>query len=187
MPDENERPEAELPPMPDFLKSADTPPADPSAGLRRERSGQDLAPAAVPKADSSADTMVNYGLRESLQKGKTELSDNLKEFMDKVGDFLSKAIDDATSLEVKTYVTEDMGAVTYENKDFTGGVKLRALTRINIDGDTLVCIPEEDGELDTAVWGIHTEMTKQAQSSRTEFIKTVVQAVPGLANLLPKA
>ena len=178
MPDETERPEAELPPMPGFLKSADTLPAAPVSATP--------APTPVPAAEPSAETAVNYGLRDSLQKGGAELSDSLKEFMDKVGKFLSSAIDDATSLEVKTYVTEDMSAVTYEYKDFTGGVKLRALTRINIDGDTLVCVPEEDGEVDTAVWGIHTEMTKQAQTSRTEFIKTVVQAVTGLVSLFPK-
>ena len=176
MSDENERPEAELPPVPDFLKATGDPFPDPQPASAGE---------AVPAAPG--EMAVDYGLRESLQKGGAELSDNLKEFMNKVGTFLSQAIDDATSLEVKTYVTEDMSAVTYANKEFIGGVKLRALTRINIDGDTLVCVPEEDGEVDTAVWGIHMEMTKQAQASRADFIKTVVQAVTSLANLFPKA
>ncbi len=174
MADKKERPSAALPPAPDFLKSsvaAETPAP---------------APEPAPPVPAAVESATEYGLVDSLKQGKAELSDNLKEFMDKVGDFLSKAIDDATSLEVKTYVTEDMGAVQYENREFTGGVKLRALTRVNIDGDTLVCVPEVDGEVDTAVWGIHLEMTKQAQASRTEFVKTVVQAVTGLANLLPK-
>ena len=176
MSDENERPEAELPPAPDFLKATNDPFPDPQPAA----AGEVVSPA-------PGERVVDYGPRESLQKGGAELSDNLKVFMNKVGDFLGAAIDDATSLEVKTYVTENMSAVTYANKEFTGGVKLRALTRINIDGDTLVCVPEEDGEVDTAVWGIHMEMTKQAQASRADFVKTVVQAVTSLASLFPKA
>jgi hypothetical protein len=177
MTDENERPSANIPQPPSFLKSSN-PAATPVPTPE---------PAPVPAIAEAVDqSATNYGLVDSLKQGKTELSENLKEFMDKVGTFLSKAIDDATSLEVKTYVTEDLSAVQYQNKEFTGGVKLRALTRVNIDGDTLVCVPEVDGELDTAVWGIHMEMTKQAQTARAEFMKTVIQAVTGLSNLLPK-
>ena len=41
--------------------------------------------------------------------------------MDKLGAFLAQAIDDAASLEVKTYVSDDMTAVQYEKGAFTGG------------------------------------------------------------------
>jgi hypothetical protein len=55
---------------------------------------------------------------------------------------------------------------------------------IDIGGDTLVCVPEKDGEVDTAVWNIHLEMVKQAQSSRAELLKTLVSAATGLVNLV---
>jgi hypothetical protein len=57
------------------------------------------------------------------------------------------------------------------------------MTRVNIDGDTLVCVPETDGELDTAVWGIHMDMVKQAQESRAELMKTIVSAAGSLASI----
>jgi hypothetical protein len=70
---------------------------------------------------------------------------------------------------VRTYVSEDIGAVTYDKGVFSGNVRLRAITRVNIDGDSLVCVPETDGELDTAVWAIHMDMLRQAQNSRAEL------------------
>ncbi len=112
------------------------------------------------------------------------VSESLKKFTDKLSEYLSKALDDATSLEVFTYVAEDMKDVTYESGKFGGGAQLRAMTRVNIDGDTLVCVPEKDGEVDTAVWDIHVEMVKQAQASRAELMKTLVSAATGLVNIV---
>lgn len=114
----------------------------------------------------------------------SNVSDSLRKFTDKLSEYLSKALDDATSLEVFTYVAENMKDVTYENGKFGGGAQLRAMTRVNIDGDTLVCIPEKDGEVDTAVWDIHVEMLKQAQASRAELMKTLVSAATGLVNFV---
>ncbi|MBA4379257.1 MAG: hypothetical protein C0393_00950 [Anaerolinea sp.] len=170
---ENTRPVADLPPLPPGLASKINA-AAPEPALK-------TAPAAVPVEDVSA---VNYGLIDSLRESQSNINRAMGDFVKKMGDFLSQALDDAASLEVKTYVTEDMGAVQYENKDFTGSARLRALTRVNIDGDTLNCVPEVDGELDVTVWNIHMEMVKQAQASRAEFIKTVVQAATGIANLI---
>jgi hypothetical protein len=111
----------------------------------------------------------------------------LKNFAEKLGKYLSDALDDATSLEVMTYVADDMASVKYDkdSKDFTGA-RLRAVTRINIDGDTRIVLPEKDGEVDTEVWSVHLDMVKQAQSSRTELMKTMVVAVTGLTSLLNK-
>ena len=63
---------------------------------------------------------------------------------------------------------------------FTGTARLRALTRINIDGDTLVCVPEEAGEVDQAVWAIHAEMVQRAQAGRAELLRTALSAATGL-------
>jgi len=111
------------------------------------------------------------------------LSDGLQTKVSKLSDFLGKALDDATSLEVATYVSEDLSNVEYKDGRFTEA-KLRALTHVKIDGDTMVVVPETDGEVDTDLWKIHLEMLQQAQASRTELVKTAVSAVTGLANLL---
>lgn len=110
----------------------------------------------------------------------TRGGDAFKKFVEKLGDYLSQALTDAASLEISTYVTGEMDDVKFESGKFTGA-KLRALTRINIDGDTLVCVPEKDGEVDTAVWNIHVEMVRVAQENRAEFMKTIVSAATSIA------
>ncbi len=140
----------------------------------------------VAKAVAPTGPAANYGIAELFKKddaiGVSGINESLKKFMDKLGEYLSKALDDATSLEVYTYVADDLATVGYQSGKFNGA-QLRAMTRVNIDGDTLVCVPEKDGEVDTAVWGIHAEMVKQAQASRSELMKTIVGAAAGLANI----
>jgi hypothetical protein len=109
----------------------------------------------------------------------------LKEFAEKVGQYLSKALDDATSLEVSTYVTDDMSNASFVNGTMTGA-DLRAFTHINIDGDTVICLPKKDGDVDSEVWEIHLQMVKQAQESRAELMKTIVSAVSSIAGLPSK-
>ncbi len=82
-----------------------------------------------------------------------------------------------------TYVSDDMTQVKYEKGQFSGA-RLRAFTHIKVDGDTVVCVPEEDGELDLALWNVHVEMVKQAQANRMEFLRTVVSAATGLVDLI---
>jgi hypothetical protein len=134
-------------------------------------------PSAIPTSE------VDYGLIDNFRQVQASMGTSLQQFVGKLGDFLSKALDDATSLEVSTYVSEDMSTVKYENGQFTGA-KLRALTHIKIDGDTLICVPEEEGEVDTALWKVHMEMLEQAQASRAELLKTVVSAATGLVDLM---
>ncbi len=154
----------------------------------------DRAPAA--KAAASGGPKENFGIVEDLFGGKKEesatttagatsgaVNETLKKFMDKLGEYLSKALDDATSLEVSTYVADDMSNVKYESGKYVGA-RMRAMTRVNIDGDTLVCVPEKDGEVDTAVWNIHLEMVKQAQASRADLMKTIVGAATSIAGIV---
>jgi hypothetical protein len=135
------------------------------------------APAAAPAIPTTA--AVDYGLGDTL----ASLRGGLQQLGNKLGDFLNKALDDATSLEVSTYVSDNINAVKYESGKFTGA-RLRAVTRVNIDGDTIVCVPEEDGEVDIELWNVHLQMLQQAQASRSELIKTAVSAVTGLSGLL---
>jgi hypothetical protein len=140
-------------------------------------------------------TGESFGIfsKESKVEGETAsvevkgavLSGALREFVDKLGTYMSNALDDATSLEVSTYVSDNLGTVTYEAGKFSGSARLRALTRVKIDGDTLVCVPEnEDGEVDTALWQIHLDMVKQAQEARSELMKTLVSAASNLAGFM---
>ncbi|HEY3312126.1 MAG TPA: hypothetical protein VGK00_10850 [Anaerolineales bacterium] len=143
--------------------------------------------AAAPTAKATAAAAgENFGLSDLFKKDETPAaasSGTLKNFMDKLGDYLSKALDDVTSLDISTYVADDLGTVQYEAGKFTGA-QLRAVTRISIDGDTLVCVPEKDGEVDMGVWNIHLEMVRTAQSNRAELMKTIVSAATSLAGIV---
>lgn len=177
------RPTADIPAMPADLAAQAAAPSvsEPAAALQPVP-----APPAAPAVMAASE--IDYGLLDSLRAGQASVTEATQKFIQKLGEYLSNALDDATSLEVRTYVSEDIGAVTYEKGQFSGNVHLRAITRVNIDGDSLVCVPETDGDLDTAVWTIHMDMLRQAQESRAELMKTMVAAASSLANVIsPKA
>ncbi len=134
---------------------------------------------------TSEASAVNYGFLgfgDNKEGGQT-LGGALKEFVDKLGKFLSDALDDAATLEVATYTSDNIEGVKYEKGEFTGPIKLRALTAIKIDGDTKICVPVKDDEVDLSLWSIHTEAVKQAQTSRAELVRAAISAVSGLTNL----
>ena len=94
---------------------------------------------------------------------------------DKLGDVLSNVIDDVAVLEVKTFTSQDLGAVASGQPLPAGGAQLRAYTRCELDGDTEVCVPmTADGAVDEKLWALHSEMVKQAQAHREELLKIVL-------------
>ena len=65
-------------------------------------------------------TAIDYGLMDSFRQAQTSVGSALEKFVDKLGAFLSSALDEATSLEVATYVSSDMSTVQYSNGRFSG-------------------------------------------------------------------
>jgi len=140
----------------------------------------------TPQRPLPTEDAVDFGLFDALKPTQERLTNALLQFADKLGETLKKAIDDASSLEVSTYVSDDMQGVTYDftTRQFTGTAKLRALTRIGFTGDTLICVPEKEGEIDKDLWAIHVDMVQRAQAQRTELLNAVASAATGLLNIL---
>ena len=115
--------------------------------------------------------------RLAAKETKEKIVSSFQKFVQKLGQVLEAAIDDATTLEVSTYVSDDMTKVT---GDIKSTAKLRAITRIKIDGDTVVCVPEKEGEIDKDLWAIHVDMVQQAQANRAALIETAVSAITDL-------
>ncbi len=97
----------------------------------------------------------------------------------KLATMLASAVDDLTTLEVRTYTSEDLEQSTL--------LKLRAKTTIKLDGDVDIVIPQRKGEdappqVDENLWTIHNQIVDIAQTKRTEFIKTIAE----VANILLK-
>lgn len=179
---------------------------DPAVRLRLEGSADrraDIAPGAIivrsseppaiqtvetVDAEAEGGTEQAFGIFDKADKPeKAEKADDGKakpfqRFAQRLGELLEKALDDATSLEVTTWVAKDMGAATFQGGKLVGA-ELRAVTRIALDGDTLVCLPEKDGEVDTQVWALHAEMVRQAQQTRAELLKTIVSAAASLSGI----
>jgi hypothetical protein len=171
------------------------PVADAGAGsTERPTIGAVTVPsAASPKAvaaesaiasSSMPATAVDYGLGDTLKKAQTALSDSLQQFADKLGQTLQKIVDEVTTLEVSTYVSEDMSGVEYKEGKFAGSAQLRAVTRVTLDGDLQVVVPVKDGEIDAALLAVHAEMLKQAQINRAEMLKAAVSAASSLLGTL---
>jgi hypothetical protein len=111
------------------------------------------------------------------------LRQSLNGLLDQLGKILNDAVADAAVLEVSTYVATDMGTVAKEKGIPSGdGVRLRALTRIELDGDVVLCVPEENGEVDTSLWAIHADMVARAQAGRAELIRAIASLVGGLVD-----
>jgi hypothetical protein len=145
-----------------------------------------VVPPPPPLASDTASTIagpatgaVEFGLLDPLKRVQERLTSALQQFADKLGHTLEQAIDNVTSLEVATYVSDSMHDVKYADGKFIGA-SLRALTRISLDGDTLACIPTAAGAIDDALWAIHTDMVQRAQAHRAELLKTAVSAATGL-------
>jgi len=163
-----ERPLIELATLPS--RKAPTASAPPSAPAPK-----DVSP--------STEVVTDYGLMDSLRQAGSSVSAALQQFMTKLGEVLTDALKDAATLEITTYVSDNIAAAEVKESKVEGA-RLRAYTRIKIDGDTLVILPEEDGEVDTELWDVHMQIVQQAQANRAEFLKTVVSAASSLGSFL---
>jgi hypothetical protein len=113
------------------------------------------------------------------EAGASGVADGIAGFVAKLSGTISRALDDMSSLEVSTYVTGDMTSIYVEEGQVIGAA-LRAYTRVSLDGDTIVCLPERDGEVDRALLEIHGASVKQAQEARCELMRTIVEAAARL-------
>jgi hypothetical protein len=130
-------------------------------------------PAAAPAATDDVPEIT-----EVEEVKETELSPVLR-LASVVADMLDKTLRDMSELRVQTFVS-NTPAATDPTKAPPGVVQLRAWTRIELDGDIDVCVPQIDGQVDTAIWELHKDMVKQAQEHRAEMIKLLVASIPGL-------
>ncbi len=163
----DEKPTARLP-----LETVSAPSAELAPGATAQ--AQTVTAQAVP-ADLAA---ANFGLGEQIGG----LKESLKSFTDKIAEAVGKATQDITTLEVKTYSTGNLGAITAGSE---AGAELRALTHIDFDGDMKVFVPtREGGGVDQDLWQIHLEMVREAQANRAQFIGAMAEMAASLLKSL---
>jgi hypothetical protein len=169
--------ESPIPPAPPEPSPA---PTDPT------RSG-DGALAITEPASAAAAQFGLVGSNNKIQQVQERLVHTLQQMTEQLGEALARAADNARGLEVRTYVSDNLAEVKYENGEFVGNASLRALTRISSDQDIALCVPKQADEADRALWAIHAEMVQQAQANRTEMLEAVVSMVSQLLGTLQRS
>jgi len=137
---------------------------------------QDEHPAA-PAAPAAAvnPLMTDYGVLDSVRNAAASLQDAAQ----KMGAWLAESFQTVTSVRVTTYVSDNIEAVKFENGAFTGA-QLRAMTVASLDGNTVVCVPENNGTVDDALWRIHSDTLDKALHNRVELLKTAASAIASM-------
>jgi hypothetical protein len=137
---------------------------------------QDSFPVAPIAPGAAANPMLtDYGVLDSVRGAAASLQDAAQ----KMGAWLAESFQTVTSVRVTTYVSDNINAVKYENGVFTGAT-LRAMTVASLDGNTLVCVPENNGTVDDALWKIHSDTLDKALHNRVELMKTAASAIASL-------
>jgi hypothetical protein len=100
-----------------------------------------------------------------------------------LGALLSKALTDASSLEVRTFTSLHADSeLAHTGDPLVDNTRLRAFTRIAMDGDTQQCIPlQASGEPDKALWALHTEAVDQARRDRAASVDAAIAILKELA------
>jgi hypothetical protein len=142
--------------------------------------------AETPKeAGSGAAGPEEFGFLDTFKETPGRIAVTLQQIVEKIGSALEKAVANVATLEVTTYVSDNIAEVRYREGRLSGG-RLRAFTRIGPDGDIQVCVPEKDGIVDDALWKIHNETLERAITNRAEMVKLAASAVSSLLEALKR-
>jgi hypothetical protein len=103
--------------------------------------------------------------------------------MGQLAELLTKALANSTTLEVRTFTAEVSESSLAKTGDpLEANTRLRAFTRVAIDGDTETCIPLlANGEPDETLWRLHREAVDQARADRAASIDATIAAIRELS------
>ena len=141
------------------------------------------APTAAPLQPSAAEmaAVADFGLMDDVREAQRKLVNALETLANRLGEAIQDAVSEVSALEVKTFVSDDLESTGPDGKPQG---KLRAYTRIEFDGDTVVYVPERRGAVNERLWQIHMDTVKQAQENRNEMLKAAVAAAASLLDAL---
>jgi hypothetical protein len=143
------------------------------------------AAAPVAAAAAGEGDPAQFGLFDPLREAGAGLGGTIQTMAERMAQALERTLTNLTTLEVSTYVTSELGAARVENGR-VAGAQLRAHTRLSLDGDTHVCVPEDAGQLNQALWKVHCDSVAQASAHRAEMLKLAASAVSSLLGVLKK-
>ena len=139
----------------------------------------------TPTAAADETGSITYGFPFSsegaaaLQGLRDNITSALSSVASRVGNVLSDVFADVSTLQVSTYISDDIDAVSYDasKHTFQGPARRRLVSAIRLDGNAVQVLPSDAGELDPEVWKRHAELLDRAQAHRMELIKALSAAV----------
>lgn len=158
---------------------------EPAYAARHLKIGSGFVGAEYRRGDPGA-SMANESMTSMLSVGTSNAGGRPSRpgdgLMVQLVAVLSKALNDVSSLEVRTFTSEAADAALAATGDpLAGRTKLRAFTRISVDGDTQICVPlRPTGEPDEALWKLHSEAVASARDDRAKTIASVIAIVKEL-------
>jgi hypothetical protein len=142
----------------------------------------EIAPVAVEKeAESFGGLQTIFSGGEVEERGG--LSGTLENVVARIGATLEAVVNGLTTVEVATYVSDNVANVEFKDGAFVGA-KLRARTRLGMDGKTVNLVPETNGKVDEALWGVHMASVDKAVANRSEMIKLAATAASSLLSAI---
>ena len=141
------------------------------------------APAA-PGSDIAVDEAHRAAVDEDFAVQIDQITQSLKDFGDKIAQAVKEATQKILTLEVRTYTTDDLTTVTTED---SGNAQLRALTFVNFDGDMKNYVPTTSEGVDEALWQVHLEMVREAQTNRAAFLSAMAKLASDLLGMIKPA
>lgn len=131
-------------------------------------------------ADVTEKGLFGGGREEGGQPGAfQQVLDKLKSALDTLGGKIVEFTNEVTTLEVRTYVSDRIEDVRPDGANGFQHAQQRALTLVELDGDTQVVVPVDAGQIDDALWKIHLQTVEQAQAHRQAMLKTIGELVAG--------
>jgi len=115
---------------------------------------------------------------------ETSLQEAVKKFASDLATKVNTFVADVATLEVYTFTTSPdqaasvfKGPADFANLSVESRAALRAYTKVEFEGDTVVWVPTDaNGEVNKSVWDLHQIVVKQAMENRADMIKTVGDA-----------
>jgi hypothetical protein len=120
----------------------------------------------------AAAPQMGYGLlgADTLKQASERLAVTLEELIERLG----RVLDEGTAVEVSTYVAKDMSQVP---GNLEGVAALRAYSRVHLDGDTQIVLPEQEGAMNELLWAAHRDSVGQARTSKIEMLRLAAGAI----------
>jgi len=135
--------------------------------------------------DPMAESFAIQSLFGSSEPEPSGLANVLEKMVGRIGATMEKVVEGLTTVEVATYTSDNLDNVEFKDGQFTGA-KLRARTRLGMDGKTVNLVPERDGKVEEDLWAVHMASVDKAVLNRSEMIKLAANAASSLLAVMKK-